>query len=49
MMMVTANKMATESHIVLIPNKPDKIPPVPAPIAKIRMIPKKCSDLCMAP
>lgn len=41
MITVTANKMATEIQMVLIPNMPDSTPPTPAPTAKIRIMLKK--------
>ena len=45
MIRVTTNKIATEIQIVLIPNTPDRMPPVPAPTAKTRMMPNKLSAL----
>lgn len=37
----TTRRIAGEIHIVPVPNLEESIPPMPAPIAKIKIIPKK--------
>ena len=39
----TPSNRIEEAQIVLTPNKFDRTPPMPAPIAKINMMPKKSS------
>ena len=45
----TTRRIAGEIHIVPMPNFSDSIPPIPAPMAKIKIIPKKCKALYNVP
>ena len=45
----TTRRIAGEIHIVPIPNLAESTPPMPAPVAKIRIMPKKCNALYKDP
>ena len=45
----TTRRIAGEIHIVPIPSLMERTPPIPAPMANIKIIPKKCNALYRDP